>query len=49
MYKHSLQEQLIFVKQIEELLELGTIGPLSSPWGAPIGFAKRPDRSLLFI
>ena len=32
--------------QLQELLDKGSIRPSTSPWGAPILFAKKKDRTL---
>ena len=33
-------------KQLEELQRIGFIRPSSSPWGAPVLFVKKKDRSM---
>ena len=32
--------------QLQELLDMGFIRPSTSPWGAPVLFAKKNDKTL---
>jgi hypothetical protein len=45
-YRLSPEEMTILRERIQELLELGYICPSSSPWGAPVLFAKKKDGTL---
>ena len=39
----ELQELIV---QLQELLDKGFIRPSTSPWGAPVWFAKKKDKTL---
>ena len=45
-YRLSPKENDELKRQIEELLNAGLIRPSSSPWGAPVLFAKKKDDGL---
>ena len=45
-YRLSPKENDELKRQIEELLNAGLIRPSSSPWGAPVLFAKKKDGGL---
>ncbi|GJS40078.1 putative reverse transcriptase domain-containing protein [Tanacetum coccineum] len=44
-YRLALSEMKELSKQLQELSEKGFIRPSSSPWGAPVLFVKKKDRS----
>ncbi|GKF86041.1 hypothetical protein Tco_0253868, partial [Tanacetum coccineum] len=44
-YRLALSEMNELSKQLQELSDKGFIRPSSSPWGAPILFVKKKDRS----
>nr|GEW40071.1 hypothetical protein [Tanacetum cinerariifolium] len=44
-YRLELSEMKELAKQLQELSEKGFIRPNSSPWGAPVLFVKKKDRS----
>ena len=43
MASAELQELKV---QLQELLDIGFIRPSTSPWGAPVLFAKKNDKTL---
>ncbi|CAA0831261.1 Uncharacterized mitochondrial protein AtMg00860, partial [Striga hermonthica] len=45
-YRMAPKELLELKAQIQELLRLGFIRPSVSPWGAPVLFVKKKDRSM---
>ncbi|KAL5550014.1 hypothetical protein UlMin_000190 [Ulmus minor] len=45
-YRMAPTEMIELRKQLQELLEKGFIRPSTSPWGAPVLFAKKHDGSL---
>ncbi|GBG88708.1 hypothetical protein CBR_g48237 [Chara braunii] len=45
-YRLSIPEATELKRQLEELLRLGFIKPSNSPWGAPVLFARKADRTL---
>ena len=45
-YRMTLVELRELKAQLQELLDKGFIRPSASPWGAPILFVKKKDRSL---
>ncbi|KAL5543209.1 hypothetical protein UlMin_010919 [Ulmus minor] len=45
-YRMALTEMIKLRKQLQELLDRGFIRPSTSPWGAPVLFAKKHDGSL---
>ncbi|GKF87056.1 putative reverse transcriptase domain-containing protein [Tanacetum coccineum] len=45
-YRLAPSEMRELSVQLQELLEKGFIRPSSSPWGAPVLFVKKKDRSL---
>lgn len=48
-YRMAPAELRELKKQPEELLEVGFIRPINSPWGAPILFVKKQDHSLKHV
>ena len=42
----ELQEHRV---QLQELLDKGFIRPSTSPWGAPVLFAKKKDKTLRIV
>ena len=45
-YKMALVELQELKVQIQELLDKGFIKPSTSPWGAPVLFAKKKEKTL---
>ncbi|GBG80518.1 hypothetical protein CBR_g30979 [Chara braunii] len=45
-YRLSIPEATELKHQLEEILRLGFIKPSNSPWGAPVLFARKADRTL---
>ena len=45
-YRMAPTELTEFRKKLDELLEIGFIRSCTSPWGAPVLFAKKADGSL---
>ena len=45
-YRMAPTELKELKKQLKELLEKGFIRPSISPWGAPVLFVKKKDRSM---
>ncbi|XP_056857903.1 uncharacterized protein LOC130507213 [Raphanus sativus] len=46
LYRLAPAEMAELKKQLEDLVEKGFIRPSSSPWGAPVLFVKKKDRSM---
>nr|GEU31499.1 putative reverse transcriptase domain-containing protein [Tanacetum cinerariifolium] len=44
-YRLALSEMKELLDQLQELSDKGFIRPISSPWGAPVFFVKKKDRS----
>ena len=45
-YRMSVEELVELKKQLKELLDKEYIQPSASPWGSPILFVKKKDRSM---
>ena len=45
-YQMTLIELQELKVQLQELLDAGFIRPSTSPWGAPVHFVKKKDRSM---
>nr|GEZ09473.1 putative reverse transcriptase domain-containing protein [Tanacetum cinerariifolium] len=48
-YRLALSEMQELSNQLQELADLGFIRPSTSPWGAPVVFVKKKDRSFMCI
>jgi len=46
-YRMSIPELTELKIQLQELLEKGYIKPSVSPWGAPVLFVKKKDKTLI--
>ena len=46
LYRMTAPELCEFQMQLKELLDLGLIRPIVSPWGAPVIFVRKKDGSL---
>ena len=44
-YRIAPTEMLELKKQVQELEDLGFVWPSKSPWGAPLLFVKKKDRT----